>query len=33
MLKMEDWLVMRDLNSQGLTVSEISKQTGYGRKQ
>lgn len=32
MLKMEEWLMLRDLNSQGLNVSEISRQTGYDRK-
>ncbi|MBN2111168.1 MAG: IS21 family transposase [Methanosarcinaceae archaeon] len=32
MLKTEEWLMLRDLNSQGLNVSEISRQTGYDRK-
>jgi transposase len=32
MLKMEDWLMIRDLYSQGLSISEISEQTGKDRK-
>ena len=32
MLKMEEWLLIRDLYSQGFSISEISKQTGFDRK-
>ncbi len=32
MLKMEDWLVLRDSNSQGLNLSEIARKTGHDRK-
>ena len=32
MLKMEEWLLIRDLYSQGLSISEISDRTGYDRK-
>ena len=32
MLKVEDWLLIRDLYSQGLSISEISDRTGYDRK-
>jgi transposase len=32
MLKMEEWLLIRDLYSQGLNISEISERTGYDRK-
>jgi transposase len=32
MLKTEEWLLIRDLYSQGYNISEISKQTGFDRK-
>ena len=32
MLKMEEWLLIRDLYSQGLSISEIAERTGYDRK-
>lgn len=32
MLNMEEWLLIRDLYSQGLSISEISDRTGYDRK-
>ncbi len=32
MLKMEEWLLIRDLYSQGFGIGEISKQTGFDRK-
>ncbi|AKB26295.1 Mobile element protein [Methanosarcina sp. MTP4] len=32
MLKMEDWLVIRDYNSRGLNISEIARKTGHDRK-
>jgi transposase len=32
MLKVEEWLLTRDLYSQGLNVSEISRRTGYARE-
>ena len=32
MLKEEEWLLIRDLNSQDLSISEISRQTGFDRK-
>jgi len=32
MLKMEDWLVIRDYNSRGLNISEIARKTGHARK-
>jgi len=32
MLKMEDWLVIRDNNSQNLNISEIARKTGHDRK-
>jgi transposase len=32
MLKMEEWLLIRDLYSQGLSINEISDRTGYDRK-
>jgi transposase len=32
MLKMEDWLLIRELHSQGLSISEISERTGRDRK-
>jgi transposase len=32
MLKMEECLLIRDLYSQGLNISEISERTGYDRK-
>ena len=32
MLKMEEWLLIRDLYSQGFCISEISRQTGFDRK-
>ena len=31
MLKMEEWLLIRDLYSQGFSISKISRQTGYAR--
>lgn len=32
MLKMEDWLLIRDLYSQGMNISKISERTGHDRK-
>jgi len=32
MLKTEEWLLIRDLYSQGYSISEIAKQTGFDRK-
>ena len=32
MLNVEDWLLIRDLYSQGLSISEISRRTGYARE-
>lgn len=32
MLKMEDWLVIRDYNSQNLNISKIARRTGHDRK-
>ena len=32
MLKMEEWLLIRDLYSQGFSISEIARQTGFDRK-
>lgn len=32
MLKVEDWLLIRDLYSQGLSISKISEKTGKDRK-
>ncbi|KKG35326.1 resolvase, partial [Methanosarcina mazei] len=32
MLKTEEWLLIRDLYSQGFSISEIAKQTGFDRK-
>jgi transposase len=32
MLKVEEWLLIRDLCSQGFSISEISRQTGFDRK-
>jgi transposase len=32
MLKTEEWLLIRDLYSQGYNISDISKQTGFDRK-
>jgi len=32
MLKKEKWLLIRDLHSQGLNISEIARETGYDRK-
>ncbi|VVB69230.1 Uncharacterised protein [uncultured archaeon] len=32
MLKLEDFLMLRDLHEQGLSISEISKKTGYNRR-
>ena len=32
MLKTEEWLLIRDLYSQGLNISEIAKETGFDRK-
>ena len=32
MLKIEEWLMIRDLYSQGFNISEIAKQTGFDRK-
>ncbi len=32
MLKVEEWLLIRDLYSQGFNISEISRQTGFDRK-
>jgi transposase len=31
MLKVEDWLLIRDLYSQGFSISEISRRTGHAR--
>ena len=31
MLKVEEWLLIRDLYSQDFSVSEIARQTGYAR--
>jgi transposase len=31
-LKMEEWLLIRDLYSQGLSISRISERTGYDKK-
>ena len=32
MLEMEDWLVIRDYNSQNMIISEIARKTGRDRK-
>ena len=32
MLKTEEWLLIRDLYSQGFSISEIARQTGFDRK-
>jgi transposase len=32
MLKTEEWLLIRDLYSQGLNISEIARETGFDRK-
>ncbi len=32
MLKMEEWLMLRDLYRQGLSISQIARQTGHDRK-
>jgi len=32
MLKTEEWLLIRDLYSQGFGISEIARQTGFDRK-
>jgi transposase len=32
MLNVEEWLLIRDLYSQGLSISEISRRTGYARE-
>jgi transposase len=32
MLKMEEWLLIRDLYSQGFSISKIARQTGYARE-
>lgn len=32
MLKMEDFLMLRDLYHQGMTISQISRETGYNRR-
>ena len=32
MLKMEEWLLIRDLYSQGFSISEIARKTGFDRK-
>ena len=32
MLKMEEWLLIRDLYSQGFSISEIARQTVYARE-
>lgn len=32
MLKMEEWLLIRDLYSQGFGISEIARKTGFDRK-
>jgi len=32
MLKTDEWLLIRDLYSQGLNISEIAKETGFDRK-
>ena len=32
MLNVEGWLLIRDLYSQGLSISEISRRTGYARE-
>ncbi len=32
MLNVEEWLLIRDLYLQGLSISEISRRTGYARE-
>jgi transposase len=32
MLKVEEWLLIRDLFSQGFSISEISRRKGYARE-
>jgi transposase len=32
MLKVEEWLLIRDLHSEGFSISEISRRTGYARE-
>jgi len=32
MLQLEDWMNLRDLHNQGLTISEIARRSGYDRK-
>ena len=32
MLKVEEWLLIRDLYSQGFSISEISRRTGHARE-
>ena len=32
MLKLEEWLLIRDLYLQGFNISEISRRTGYARE-
>ncbi len=31
MIKVEDWLLIRDLYTQGFSISEISRRTGHAR--
>jgi len=32
MLKMEEWLLIRDLYSQGFSISETARKTGFDRR-
>jgi transposase len=32
MLKLEDFLMLRELHNQGMSISEIAKETGYNRR-
>ncbi len=32
MLEMEEWFVLRDMHRQGMSISEIARQTGHDRK-
>jgi transposase len=32
MLKLEEFLMLRELHEQGLSISEIAKKTGYNRR-
>ncbi len=32
MLKVDEWMTMRDLDRRGVSVSEIARQTGHDRK-